>query len=183
MIVRTTYLELPADAPIERSNRRHPDYQLHQAIAPRPEFTRFLYTAVGYQWNWTRRLSWSYAEWEQYLSDDRIETWVVYVTGSIAGYFELAVEDDVEIRQFGMLKYFIGCGIGGSLLYDAVNRGRALGSGRVWLHTCTDDHPHAIGNYRARGFRVFKEDVESENRPVEAEPWPCLLYTSDAADE
>jgi len=30
------------------------------------------------------------------------------------------------------------------------------GTRRVWVHTCTQDHPHALANYRKRGFRVFK---------------------------
>jgi hypothetical protein len=28
----------------------------------------------------------------------------------------------------------------------------------VWLHTCSFDHPAALPNYLARGFRVFKTE-------------------------
>ena len=126
MLVRTTYLELSADEPLCRSNRKRPNYELHRAIAPSPELARFLYTAVGYSWNWSNRLSWTYKEWENYLTDQRIETWIVYVTGSIAGYFELAIDDDgVEIRALGMLPRFTGCGIGSFLLCDAADDSRS----------------------------------------------------------
>ncbi|MER0684083.1 GNAT family N-acetyltransferase, partial [Pseudomonas aeruginosa] len=27
-----------------------------------------------------------------------------------------------------------------------------------WVHTCTFDHPAALGNYQARGFRIFKQE-------------------------
>ena len=33
------------------------------------------------------------------------------------------------------------------------------GTKRVWLHTCSEDHPHALGNYEKRGFRSFKIEV------------------------
>jgi len=28
----------------------------------------------------------------------------------------------------------------------------------VWLHTCTLDHPRALANYVAGGFRVVREE-------------------------
>jgi hypothetical protein len=29
----------------------------------------------------------------------------------------------------------------------------------VWLHTCTLDDPAALPNYRARGFRPYKQET------------------------
>ena len=173
-LVRTTYLELALEAPLRPPSRPRPDYQLRQAVVASPEFARFLYTAVGYRWNWTRRLGWSYADWEHYLGRDGRETWVAYVGGTAAGYYEMATDGDhgVEIAQFGLLPSFTGVGLGGYLLCDAVHRGRELGAGRVWLHTCTADHPHALPNYRARGFRPFKEEAEYEDVPTGVELWP-----------
>ena len=171
-LVRTTYLELEAGIPPRPPSRRKPDYKLRQALAASPEFARFLYTAVGYRWNWTRRLGWSYAEWAQYLTGP--ETWVAYAGGTPAGYFEVgaAAADGVEIVQFGLLPSFVGTGLGGYLLCDAVQRARQLGAGRVWLHTCTADHPHALPNYRARGFRAFREEEEEEEVRTGVELWP-----------
>ena len=42
----------------------------------------------------------------------------------------------------------------------------------MWLHTCTADHPHALPNYLARGFRPFLEKVEQEELQTAGEPWP-----------
>jgi len=36
----------------------------------------------------------------------------------------------------------------------------AAGASRVWVHTCTLDHPGALPNYIARGFRVYKEETD-----------------------
>jgi len=38
-----------------------------------------------------------------------------------------------------------------------------MGASRVWLHTCTLDHPSALANYKARGFRIFKEVVSQRD--------------------
>ena len=128
--------------------------------------------AVGYPWNWTRRLPWSHAQWERYLADPKLEIWVASVDGTAAGYFELVAGDDgVEVRQFGMVPRCTGRGMGGFLLCDAVDRARTLHA-RVWLHTCTADHPHALANYHARGFRTFKEEQKYEDVETDAEPWP-----------
>ncbi len=49
----------------------------------------------------------------------------------------------------------------------------AMGTRRVWVHTCTLDAPHALANYRARGMRVSKEHVEAVELPdVAPGPWP-----------
>jgi hypothetical protein len=39
-----------------------------------------------------------------------------------------------------------------------VKQAREIGP-RVWLHTCTKDHPHALSNYQARGFQVFRTET------------------------
>lgn len=180
-LVRTTWLELPPEAPLRPPARPRPAGELRQVAAVSPEFCRFLYTAVGYRWNWTRRLPWSYADWEARLRRAGVETWVAWVEGAPGGYFELTSggagcadgEDGVEISQFGVVPRCFGRGLGGHLLCDAVRRARELGGGgRVWLHTCTADHPHALPNYQARGFRPFREAQEYEEVQTAGEPWP-----------
>ncbi len=213
--VRTTWLELPPEAPLRAPVRPRPAYELRQVGAVSPEFCRFLYTAVGYRWNWTRRLPWSYADWEAHLRRAGRETWVAWMEGAPGGYFELTPDaaadqaaggpaetggpdggpdqaggatappaetggvgsaggaEGVEITQFGVVPRCFGRGLGGHLLCDAARRARELGGGgRVWLHTCTADHPHALPNYKARGFRPVREAQEYEEVQTAGEPWP-----------
>jgi len=33
------------------------------------------------------------------------------------------------------------------------------GPKRVWLHTCTLDHPAALPNYQKAGFAIYKEEM------------------------
>ena len=64
---------------------------------------------------------------------------------------------DVEIAYFGLLPAFHGRGWGGALLEHALRRGFELG-GRVWVHTCSLDGPHALANYEARGLVPYAID-------------------------
>jgi len=150
-------------------------YELAQAQSNLPEFNRFLYVAVGASCQWYMRLGWTYATWQQFLEKPGVETWVAYLQGSPIGYFELEAQQtgSAEIVYFGLLPEFIGQGYGGQLLEDAIQRASQLAGKRVWLHTCTLDHPRALPNYLAHGFEIFaEEDLVDEIPDAPIQPWP-----------
>jgi GNAT superfamily N-acetyltransferase len=127
---------------------------------PWPQLSRFLYTVVGAPWHWVDRLRWTDAEWLDALSRSGVETWLLTAAGLPAGFFELDDRSgDVEIAYFGLVPRFTGQGLGGHLLTAAVQRAWTLGAHRVWLHTCSLDHPNALANYQARGFRVYDRNT------------------------
>jgi GNAT superfamily N-acetyltransferase len=100
---------------------------------------------------------------------------VAYASGTPAGYFELERQHDaaVELAYFGLLPRFIGQGIGGHLPTAAITRAWEMGARRVWVHTCTLDHPQALSNYQARGFRIVRVEERIEELPGEPlQPWP-----------
>ena len=171
--VITHHLEMTDPSQLLPARPPRRPFALVRAEIPSPELNRFLYAAVGGDWHWLHRLEWSYARWTAYLRRPALETWVAYVSGTPAGYFELEAqaEGDVEIVYFGLLRQFIGEGLGGALLAAAVRRAWAMGARRVWLHTCSLDHPRALAHYEARGFRVFNV-VESEEDIPERPPGP-----------
>ena len=175
--VRVTYLEMHSPDELRASAREPGDTLLLRAEEPSPELGRFLYTAVGGDWYWRDRLIWTWAEWMERLRRPEVETWVLYSKGTPAGYFELEATPDgsVQIVYFGLLSSFVGRGLGGYLLTRAIQRAWALRPGvrRVWVHTCTLDHPSALANYQARGFRVYQEEETVFNLPGEPPgPWP-----------
>ncbi|MCE4944152.1 GNAT family N-acetyltransferase [Streptomyces noursei] len=158
------------------------DVRIVRSEVPSPEFSRFLYTAVGGDVLWTDRLAWSYARWAEHLAQPGTETWVAYAHGTPAGFIELQGQPDgvVEIVYFGLLPAFRGRRIGGHLLgygtaraWDLAERwpGRPA-TARVWLHTCSDDGPHARANYERRGFRLFRTEVTEEPEVEAPGPWP-----------
>ena len=116
--VRTTHLELRSLDGLRPKAGVPPDVLLLRAAHPSPELSRFLYTAVGGDWHWSDRLSWTWTEWMEWLSRPEVETWVAYQAGTPAGYFELEAQEggSVEIAYFGLLPGFAGRGLGGYLL-------------------------------------------------------------------
>jgi GNAT superfamily N-acetyltransferase len=150
-------------------------YQLNHLERPMPELARFLYVTVGAPWTWYMRLPWTYPEWQLRIENPAVQFWMATINGHPAGYFELeaGLAGDVEICFFGLLPDYIGKGLGKPLLQDAIRTAWQAGGKRVWLHTCTLDHPRALSNYKARGFRVFREeDLTSDIPDTPIEPWP-----------
>lgn len=173
--VTTYYLEMTDPAALRPSTGDPGRLVVERAEIACPELSRFLYTAVGGNWNWTARLPWTYRQWLDYLDRPEIETWVGYMAGTPAGYFELErqPEHSVEIAYFGLLPQFIGLGLGGPLLTAAIHRAWQLDTRRVWVHTCSLDGPAALQNYQARGFRLYREETADEELPEQAPgPWP-----------
>jgi ribosomal protein S18 acetylase RimI-like enzyme len=153
-----TYLEMRDRAALRPARVNTPDIIISRVDAPAPSLWRWLYTEVGRAYRWFDRLGWTDADANTYLQDPRVSLWLLTVQGETAGYFELRQEDDgaVEIVYFGLLPAFTGQHLGGHLLTEAVERAWSLGASRVWLHTCSFDHPAAIPNYIKRGFTVFR---------------------------
>jgi hypothetical protein len=73
----------------------------------------------------------------------------------------------VEIAYFGLMPSGIGQGLGRALLTRAVDAAWSLKPqpSRVWLHTCTLDHPAALANYLARGFKVSRTERYTVDLP------------------
>jgi hypothetical protein len=110
---------------------------------------------------------------------------MAYVSGTPAGYFELERQHDaaVELASLGLLPRFIGKGIGGTLLTAAITRAWEMGTQRVWVHTCTLDHPQALSNDQARGFRIVRREEMVEELPNEPlQPWPGATVTFEDRD-
>jgi len=128
-----------------------------------------LYQLVGEDWDWVDKHAWSDEAWRSYAENDNLRTWVAYCKGSPAGYYELQQQQngDVEIAYFGLASRFIGRGFGGYLLSEAIAFAWA-GTRRVWVHTCTLDHPRALQNYKARGLEVYRVETteEGHNRRI-----------------
>lgn len=122
-----------------------------------------LYREIGAAWRWRDRLVWSDRDWEDRVLRDEVWSWQVRCEGEEAGWVEIERQGggSVEIVYFGLLPRWIGQGLGGGLLTLVVRRAWGItGARRVWLHTCSEDHPGALANYRKRGFRLFKTEVK-----------------------
>ena len=173
--VTTYYLEMTSPGELRGDNKKTADLEVRQAKVPCPELNRFFYSAIGGDWYWIDKLPWTYEQWRVYVSRPELQTWIGYHQGTPAGYFELESlpETGVEIAYFGLLPQFVGRGLGGALLTATIERAWQLKPRRVWVHTCTLDHPSALANYQARGFRLYKQETEEKELPEKTPgPWP-----------
>ncbi|MDH2014003.1 GNAT family N-acetyltransferase [Pseudomonas juntendi] len=159
----TYYLEMTSASDLQAKPQRH-DLQIIECEVPQALFNKFLYQLVGAPWEWGDLDTWRDADWRALVEQDCHRTWVAYHRGAIAGYYELYRPDgrNTEIRYFGLAPQFIGSGFGGALLsHAALSAWEWPGTERVWVHTCTLDHPAALQNYQARGFRIYKQVEEA----------------------
>lgn len=162
--VTVTYLEMKAPAELVPGQPRPVEVERLEMDAV--DMFRSTWLAIGAPYGWGIRPSWSPRQWAQRLARADVEVWVARVAGHVAGMIELELqaEGDVEIVVFGLLPAFVERGFGGHLLTVATrlaweaDRGDGSRTRRVWLHTSSCDHRHALVNYLRRGFRVVRTD-------------------------
>jgi GNAT superfamily N-acetyltransferase len=157
--VTRTYLEMKAP-PTERAPALPTGVRLEPVKHCPWHLYRYLYTEVGRAYHWVDRLPWGEKEHSEWLAGPST-VWLLSVDGAPAGFFDLRDEGDegVEIALFGLMPEFVGRGLGKLLLMRAIEEAWATGTHRVWLHTCTLDHPSALPNYKKRGFIYVREEV------------------------
>jgi GNAT superfamily N-acetyltransferase len=162
-----TYLEMTAPP-------RHPEVPpvlgklaLLRAEAPTLSFYRYLYDAVGRPWAWVDRKRLSDDELAAIIQDPAVEIYVLYMAGVPAGYAELDLRDrpEIELAYMGLMPEAIGKGLGPYLLDWVIRRAWEESPSRLWVHTCTLDHPKALALYQRFGFKPYMqrtEDVDPE---------------------
>lgn len=157
-MVTVYYLELPSRSAFTPSPQS-PRFLLERVTAPSAEFLRFLYETTGRAWHWVDRIPWTDAQWLARHAEAGVEVWVAWDGGAPLGYYELAPygeDGGIEIMYFGLLPHAVGTGQGGALLTAAIERAWAMGASRVYVNTCSLDHPAALTNYQKRGFHLVR---------------------------
>jgi ribosomal protein S18 acetylase RimI-like enzyme len=115
---------------------------------------------------WSEREDWPPERWHAHLDGASTRFIAATLAAEEVGCFELVRErDEVQMEGFGLLPAWRGRGLGAGLLTAATREAFALGARRIWLRTATDDHPHALPNYLARGYRVFREEPLANPMP------------------
>ena len=160
----TTYLEMRSPDPLRPARCADKRFQIRQKKEPDWRFNRDLYLAVGESWSWNDKRSWTDEQWKEYGLTPELRTFGAYYGDALAGYYELRSDNEgtVEIAYFGLLPEFFGRGFGGALLTSAIEEAWRMSPSitRVWVHTCTRDHPRALANYQARGMAIYQVKQE-----------------------
>ena len=132
-----------------------------RAHQPTVSFYRYLYNTVGEPYDWFDRRRLSDKELAAIVQDTAVEVQVLYAHGVPAGYAELdrrqVAKNEIELAYFGLLPEFVGRRYGLSFLQRAIELAWSYQPRRLWVHTCTLDHPNALGVYQKAGFVLYKE--------------------------
>jgi hypothetical protein len=138
--------------------------------SPTVGYYRSIYDTVGKDYHWRSRKRLSDAALGEIIHDSRDELHVLHVNGTPAGFAELdrRQPDEIELVQFGLMSAFIGRGLGKWFLQWTINKAGSYQPRRLWLHTCTLDHPAALPNYLKAEFVLFNQVVEPDYRTIMA---------------
>ena len=159
-VLKTTVTYLEMRSPPGRPATPAPlgEFAILRAKQPTVSFYRYLYDTVGEAWNWSERRRFDDGALRAIIHDAKVEIYVLYAAGVPAGFVELDSRraGEVEIAYFGLMPGFIGRGLGAYLLGWAVHQAWARAPERVWVHTCTLDHPRALSLYQRAGFVAYE---------------------------
>jgi GNAT superfamily N-acetyltransferase len=131
---------------------------------------RALFRLIGEDWMWTSRLFTPDETLRGILSDPLVEVYRLHEGRRVLGLLELDFrqEGDCELAFFGLVKAAIGQGAGRFLMDQAIAKAWSRPIGRLWVHTCTFDHPGAVAFYTRTGFAPYAFMVEVHDDPRRA---------------
>ncbi len=128
-----------------------------------PEKYRALFRRIGGPWLWFSRLVLDDTALSAIIHDDQVSLFaIVDRSGLEVGIVELDFrsEGQCELAFIGLIPELTGKGLGGWLMAQALALAWRKDVVRVWVHTCTLDHPSALGFYQKSGFVAFETLVE-----------------------
>lgn len=160
-----THLEM-TERPTLPPDRRGA-WTLRQVKSPAIDWFRGLYRRIGEEWLWFSRLQMADAELVAIIQSPLVDVYALVHDERDEGLLELdfRVPGQCELAFFGVTAKLIGSGAGSWLMSHALERAWSRPVSRVWVHTCTFDHPAALAFYRRSGFRPFRRQIEVADDP------------------
>ncbi|MDC2970749.1 GNAT family N-acetyltransferase [Candidatus Pelagibacter sp.] len=160
--VKRNYLEISSLKDLKEASKPSDDYTLNLIDPINFQLNKFFYKSIGKNHKWVDRLIWNEQKWIDYVSSNKVKTYILKNKDDLVGFFELIFhfeKKEVEIAYFGILEEYQNKKLGSFLLSEAIKKSFIQNISRVWLHTCSLDHKNALNNYIARGMKIFKSEV------------------------
>ena len=160
--VKRSYLEINSLQDLKEGDKPSEDYTLNLIDPINFQLNKFFYKNIGKKHKWIDRLSWSEEKWINYVSSEKVKTYVFKFKDDLVGFFELILhpeKNETEIAYFGILEEYQNKKLGSYLLTEAIKKSFQNNVGRVWVHTCSLDHKNALKNYISRGMKIFKTEI------------------------
>jgi GNAT superfamily N-acetyltransferase len=145
-------------------------WDLRHVERPEPDWYRDLFKRVGEPWLWFSRLMMSTPELTSIIHDPHVDVFALWAGDRAEGLLELdfRVEDECELSFFGVTPPMIGSGAGRVMMNHAIARAWSHPTRkirRLWLHTCSLDHPGALSFYLRSGFVAYRRQIEIADDP------------------
>ena len=159
--VKRSYLEINSLEDLKENNQFTDSYSLNLLDPINFQLNKFFYKNIGKKHRWIDRLVWAESQWIDYVSNNKVKTYIFKYKEELVGFFELIFhfeKKEVEIAYFGILEEFQNKKLGSYLLTQAIKKSFVGNINRVWVHTCSLDHKNALNNYTARGMKIFKTE-------------------------
>ena len=157
-----SYLEINSLQDLKKVHKPSEEYSVNLLDPINFQLNKFFYKNIGKKYRWVDRLAWMESQWIDYVSNEKIKTYVFKHNDDLAGFFELIFhteQKEVELAYFGLLDQYQNKKLGSYLLSEAIKKSFDDNINRVWVHTCTLDHKNALSNYIARGMKIFKTET------------------------
>jgi GNAT superfamily N-acetyltransferase len=156
-----TCLEMFAP-PERRADPPESGFLLERLTASQPDRYRALFRRIGEPYLWFSRLLLNDAQLRDILADEAIEAFALRHDSEDAGILELdfRTPNECELSFFGVVESLVGSGAGRWLMNRAMESAWSKSISRMWVHTCSLDHPSAVPFYIRSGFRPFKRQIE-----------------------
>ena len=122
-----------------------------------------LIRSIGAPWLWSSILELSADDLDAYLTyEERHVFRLEDEVGKAIGIFQTDLQDKgiaLEVEFFGLVPEATGKKLGPAMMQAGLEAVWTEKVQRVWLHTCTLDHPAALTFYQRQGFQPFKRRV------------------------
>ena len=164
--VERNYLDIVSLKELSEIDKPSNNFDVRLVNPPDFQLNKFFYKQIGKKHRWVDRLIWNENQWIRYINNSNVKTYILQDGNNLAGYFEQIFDKkklEYEIAYFGILQDYVGKRLGGYLLSQAIKKSFAIGANRVWVHTCSLDHKHALKNYLSRGMKIFKSEILNIN--------------------
>jgi len=145
----------------------HGAWTLRRVETPALDWYRDVFRRVGEPWLWTSRMRMPDAKLSAIIHSPLVEVYALEHEGRDEGMLELDFREagQCEIVFFGVTTKLVGSGAGRWLMNRALQLAWSRPITRLWVHTCTLDHPSALAFYQRAGFRPFRRQVEIADDP------------------
>jgi ribosomal protein S18 acetylase RimI-like enzyme len=160
--VKRNYLEINSLQDLNEVKQPLENFSLNLLNPINFQLNKFFYKNIGKNHKWIDRLVWTESKWIDYVSNEKVKTYVFKHRDNLVGYFELIFhleKKETEIAYFGLLEEYQNKKLGSYLLSQAIKKSFIDDIKRVWVHTCSLDHKNALKNYIARGMKIFKTEI------------------------